>query len=48
VTSNKCNNCFDTYVASGAQCDPTTGAIASSCAADPQCTQYNDCINGCP
>jgi hypothetical protein len=48
VTSNKCTTCFDTNVATGAVCDPTAGAVATSCNADSQCAAYVTCINGCP
>jgi hypothetical protein len=48
ITSKQCNNCFDMYVATGATCDPTAGAINTSCMADPQCSAYITCIDGCP
>jgi hypothetical protein len=48
ATSTKCNNCLNTYLAAGAQCDPASGTIASTCAADPQCSAYTTCSNPCP
>jgi hypothetical protein len=47
VTSPQCNSCFTQYTATGAQCDPSAGSIASSCNGDPACTAYLACANGC-
>jgi hypothetical protein len=47
VTTDACNTCLGNYWGQGLDCDPTTGTIASTCAADPQCTAYLSCIGGC-
>jgi hypothetical protein len=48
VTSTACNTCFNKYTAAGAECDPSAGTIASSCAGDAACAAYLTCANGCP
>jgi hypothetical protein len=47
ITSSKCNTCFDTYVASGATCDPTSGTIAAACSANTDCSNYTTCSTPC-
>jgi len=48
AATNRCETCIDSYLAPGEACDPTVGDIATSCAADPDCTAYLICADGCP
>ena len=48
ISTYNCDSCFNFYVSAGGACDPTTGFIAASCAADPACNAYLTCANGCP
>jgi len=47
VVTAPCSNCLNSFFAAGAACDPTTGALASTCAADPACSGYVSCSGGC-
>lgn len=48
VMTMTCESCVTTNTSAGAVCDTSTGKIAAACAAEPGCTAYLACADGCP
>ncbi len=48
TASIACTTCLDSNSQPGEPCDFTSGFIAASCSADPQCNLYQGCFSGCP